>query len=292
MVGDVVGKPGRQATLEWVPLLRQEHQADFVIVNAENVAGGIGITPEIADTLLTQGDIDVLTLGNHAWGKREIFPYLNEQPRLLRPANYPPGAPGRGHGLFPSPAGPVGVIALQGRTFMEPVDDPFRAADEILATLHKETRVIFIDFHGEATSEKQAFGYYVDGRAGAVIGTHTHVQTADERILENGTAYLTDVGMTGPIDSVIGMRRDIVIPKFTSLLPARVEVGDGEAQLCGVLVDIDTATGHATDIRRIQVPTHAERRAAKQAMPPQTEMEAAFYGPPAGTSPFDKELKP
>jgi metallophosphoesterase (TIGR00282 family) len=260
MVGDVVGKPGRQATLEWVPILKRDYAVDFVIVNAENAAGGIGITPEIAQTFLQSGSIQVLTLGNHAWGKREIYPYLDEEPRLLRPANYPPGAPGRGYGIFPGPQGPVGVVALQGRTFMEPVDDPFRAADAILETLHRETRVILIDFHAEATSEKVAFGLYVDGRASAVIGTHTHVQTADERILPNGTAYLTDVGMTGPMDSVIGMRPDVVLPRFTSLLPARFEVAEGEAQVCAALIEVETATGQATAIHRLQVPAPAERR--------------------------------
>lgn len=261
MVGDVVGKPGRQATLEQVPKLKAEFGVDFVIVNAENAAGGIGITPDIAVTLLEQGATDVITLGNHAWGKREIFAYLDEERRLLRPANYPAGAPGRGYGVFPSPDGPIGVVALQGRTFMDPVDDPFRAIDTILEELHVRTRLVWIDFHAEATSEKQAFGWYVDGRASAVIGTHTHVQTADERILPGGTAYLTDVGMTGPVDSIIGMRRDIVLSRFLSLLPARFEVADGEAQLCAVLVDVDPATGHATDVRRVQVPTHQERRA-------------------------------
>jgi metallophosphoesterase (TIGR00282 family) len=260
MVGDVVGKPGRQATLEWVPELKTQYRVDFIIVNAENAAGGIGITPDIAATLLEQAPIDVITLGNHAWGKREIFPYLDVEPRLLRPANYPPGAPGQGWGVFPSPTGPVGVAALQGRTFMEPVDDPFRAADAILESLAHKTHIVCIDFHAEATSEKQAFGYYVDGRASAVVGTHTHVQTADERILPGGTAYLTDVGMTGPLDSIIGMRREIVIPRFTSLLPARFEVADGEAQLCAVLVDVDPATGQAFHIQRLQVPTRAESR--------------------------------
>lgn len=260
MVGDVVGKPGRVAILEWVPTLKAQHQVDFVIVNAENAAGGIGITPELANTLLERGGIQVLTLGNHAWGKREIYPYLETECRLLRPANYPPGAPGKGWGVYPSPAGPVGVAALQGRTFMEQVDDPFRAIDTILEELAKRTRVILIDFHAEATSEKQAFGWYVDGRASAVIGTHTHVQTADERILPGGTAYLTDVGMTGPMDSIIGMRRDIVIPKFTSGLPARFEVADEEAQLCAVLIEIDPATGRAEAIRRLQVPAYPTMR--------------------------------
>ncbi|HLV81506.1 MAG TPA: TIGR00282 family metallophosphoesterase, partial [Chthonomonadaceae bacterium] len=252
------GKPGRQAAQEWIPRLRAEQGVDFVIVNGENAAGGIGITPEIAAALFSQAGADVVTLGNHAWGKREIYPALDEEPRLLRPANYPEGAPGRGYGFFPSPAGPVGVVALQGRTFMDPVDDPFRAADAILERLRAQTQVVWIDFHAEATSEKQAIGWYVDGRASALIGTHTHVQTADERILPGGTAYLTDVGMTGPIDSVIGMRRELILSRFTSLLPVRFEVAEGEAQVCGVLVDVDPATGHATAIRRLQVPATAE----------------------------------
>lgn len=260
MVGDVVGKPGRQATQEWIPQLKAEHHVDFVIVNGENAAGGIGITPDIATSLLDRVGVNVVTLGNHAWGKREIYPYLDAEPRLLRPANYPPGSPGQGYGVYQSSAGLVGVVALQGRTFMEQVDDPFRAIDAILEILLKKTRIVFIDFHAEATSEKLAFAWYVDGRASAVVGTHTHVQTADERILTEGTAYLSDVGMTGPIDSIIGMRRDIVIPKFTSGLPARFEVAEGDAQLCGVLVDIVPATGRATAIQRIQVPAHQTRR--------------------------------
>jgi metallophosphoesterase (TIGR00282 family) len=259
MVGDVVGKPGRQLTLELVPRLKTEYAVDFVIVNGENAAGGIGITPEIVQTMLHH-DINVITLGNHAWGKREIYPTLDTEPRLLRPANYPPGVPGKGYGVYACPAGLVGVVSLQGRTFMDPIDDPFRAVDAILEILRKKTAIICIDFHAEATSEKQAFGWYVDGRASVVVGTHTHIQTADERILPEGTAYLTDLGMTGPIDSVIGMKRDIVIPRFTSLLPARFEVADGEAQLCAALIDIHPDSGHATAIRRIQVPGHTVER--------------------------------
>src|SRR5581483_2510650 len=262
MVGDVVGKPGRQATHEWVPELRTQYGVDFVIVNAENAAGGIGITPDITTALFTQAGVDVITLGNHAWGKREIFPYLDEEARILRPANYPPGAPGRPSGIFACPAGLVGVVSLQGRTFMESVDDPFRAADMILETVRAKTRVVFMDFHAEATSEKQAFGWYVDGRASAVIGTHTHVQTADERILPSGTAYLTDVGMTGPINSVIGMRHDVILTKFTTLLPARFEVAEGETQLCAALVDVDPVTGQAAAIQRLQVPAHIRQRSA------------------------------
>ena len=255
MVGDVVGKTGREAVLEHIPTIRMDYQVDFIIVNGENAAAGIGITPEIANNLLQKAGINVITLGNHAWGKREIYPYLENEPRLLRPANYPPGAPGRGFHSYDTPNGSVGVVSLQGRTYMEQVDDPFRAIDTILDTLHQKTKIVFIDFHAEATSEKLAFGWYVDGRASAVVGTHTHVQTADERILPGGTAYLTDVGMTGPMDSIIGMKREIIIPKFTSGLPARFEVSEDEAQLCAVLIDIDSGTGKATAIRRLQVPS-------------------------------------
>lgn len=254
-VGDVVGKAGREAVMQLVPRLRTTHRADVVIVNAENAAGGIGITREIAESMLRGAKVDVITLGNHAWAKRESHTYLDEEPRILRPSNYPPGVPGRGMGVFQTPQGPLVVMVLQGRTFMDPTDDPFRMVDQLLDEAKRSTKAVFIDFHGEATSEKQAFGWYVDGRASAVIGTHTHVQTADERILTRGTAYLTDVGMTGPVDSVIGMKREIVIPRFTTLLPIRFEVADGPAKLCGVLIELDTTTGHATGITRIQEST-------------------------------------
>lgn len=252
MVGDVVGKPGREAVFSLLPGLRAEHRADFVIVNGENAAGGLGINPEIASAILERGRADVITLGNHAWAKREIYPYLANELRILRPANYPPGAPGQGFGVYQTPAGRIGVAVFQTRIFMESVDDPFRAADVALEELKRSTPVVVIDLHGEATSEKQAFAWYVDGRASAVIGTHTHVQTADERILPQGTAYLTDVGMTGPIDSVIGMSRETVLPRFTTNLPSRFEVAGGPALLCAALIDIDEATGHARGITRIQ----------------------------------------
>jgi metallophosphoesterase (TIGR00282 family) len=251
-VGDVVGKAGREAVMQLVPRLRTAHHADFVIANGENAAAGMGITRDIAETMLRGAKIDVITLGNHAWAKRESHTYLDEEPRVLRPANYPPGVPGRGLGVYQTPQGPLAVIVLQGRTFMQPTDDPFRMADALLEEAHARTPAVFVEFHGEATSEKQAFGWYVDGRASAVVGTHTHVQTADERILTNGTAYLTDAGMTGPIDSVIGMKREVIIPRFTTLLPIKFEVADGPAKLCGVLIDIDMATGRAASIARVQ----------------------------------------
>ncbi len=252
MVGDVVGKPGREAVHSLLPKLRTAYRPDFVIVNAENSAGGLGVTPDIAIALLERARVDAITLGNHAWAKRDIYGYLCEEPRILRPTNYPPGAPGRGYGVFQTPVGRVGVAVFQGRTFMEATDDPFRAADGVLEEVRRSTKMVFVEIHGEATSEKQAFGWYLDGRASAVVGSHTHVQTADERILPGGTAYLTDVGMTGPIDSVIGMKREIVIPRFLSQLPVRFEVADGPAVLFGVLVDVDQETGKARSIERIR----------------------------------------
>lgn len=251
-VGDVVGKPGRQAVQALVPRLRTCHRADFVIVNGENSAGGMGITREIALSMFQSCKVDVITLGNHAWSKREVHTYLDEELRILRPANYPPGVPGRGLGVYQTAQGPFAVIVLQGRTFMEATENPFLAADELLDQAHQAAKAVFVEIHGEATSEKQAFAWYVDGRACAVIGSHTHVQTADERILPSGTAYLTDVGMTGPIDSVIGMRLETVLPRFTTLLPNRFEVAGGRAILSAVLIDVEMSTGLATSITRVQ----------------------------------------
>jgi metallophosphoesterase (TIGR00282 family) len=251
-VGDVVGKPGRQAVHALVPKLRTAHKADVVIVNAENSAGGLGITREIALTMFQGAKVDIITLGNHAWSKRESHAFLDEELRILRPANYPPGVPGRGLGVYQTPAGPLAVIVLQGRVFMDTSENPFQVADSLIEEAQRSAKAIFLEIHGEATSEKQALGWHVDGRVSAVVGTHTHVQTADERILPGGTAYLTDAGMTGPINSVIGMRLDTVLPKFMTLMPIRFEVADGPAALNAVLVDIDGDTGRATSITRIQ----------------------------------------
>lgn len=259
-VGDVVGKPGRLAVQALVPKLRSCHRADFVIVNAENSAGGLGVTREIALSMFQTCKVDVITLGNHAWSKRESHSFLDEELRILRPANYPPGVPGRGLGIFQTPRGPLAIAVVQGRVFMDPTDNPFHVADNLLEEAHRSTRAVFMEIHGEATSEKQAFGWYVDGRASAVIGSHTHVQTADERILPGGTAYLTDAGMTGPMNSVIGMRIDTVLPRFITSMTNKFEVAEGPAQLCAVLIDIDMATGRATAISRIQE-THEEKKA-------------------------------
>ena len=250
-IGDIVGKPGRDAALELVPVLRAEFAPDLVIANAENIAGGWGITPPIADLLL-HGGMDVLTMGNHTWAKAEGEAVMETQARVLRPANYPPGTPGRGFGLFKTASGAmVGVANLNGRTFMEPLDDPFRAADAIISELSAHTKVLFIDFHAETTSEKIALGWHCDGRVSAVVGTHTHVPTADERVLPGGTAYITDAGMCGPVNGVIGMDREIVLARFRTQMPHRFKVAEGPAALNGVIIDINEETGRARSIERV-----------------------------------------
>ncbi|NLI00538.1 MAG: TIGR00282 family metallophosphoesterase [Chthonomonadales bacterium] len=251
-VGDIVGRAGRDAALRLVAPLRNELAADFVIANAENAAGGMGLTPALGQELLSRAPLDVLTLGNHAWAKREIYPYLQSEPRVLRPANYPPGAPGMGAGVYETEAGLVGVLVLQGRVFMETVDDPFRCADAEIERLRGSANAVIVDMHAEATSEKQAMAWHLAGRVAAVVGTHTHVQTADERIMPGGTAYISDVGMTGPTDSIIGMRRDYVMHRFITGLPSKFEVAEGPAQLSAALIDIEEASGRAREIVRIQ----------------------------------------
>ena len=251
MLGDTVGKVGRDTVQTMLPTLHEMYAPNFVIVNGENAAAGLGITPDIARGMLSNG-VDVVTLGNHAWSRRDIMHFLEEEPRVLRPANYPAGSPGKGSGVFCCRGGGhVGVANLLGRTFMEPVDNPFRTADAVLETFRGKTLVSFFDFHAEATSEKTAFGYYLDGRASVVVGTHTHVQTADERILPKGTAYLTDVGMTGPHDSVIGVEIDAALGRFLTGMPARFETATGNPRLNAVLVEADEQTGKATDIERL-----------------------------------------
>lgn len=250
-IGDIVGKPGREAALHLVPQLREEYSIDLAIANAENVAGGWGITPPIARMLLG-GGMDVLTMGNHTWSKTEGLDVFEEEPRALRPANYPPGTPGRGYGLFKTASGTVvGVANLNGRVFMDALDDPFRIADDVIRCLSMHTKVIFVDFHAETTSEKVAFGYHCDGRVSAVVGTHTHVPTADERILPGGTAYISDVGMCGPENSVIGMDVETVLLRFRTQMPHRYKVAEGRGVLNGVVVDIDESTGAARAIERV-----------------------------------------
>jgi 2',3'-cyclic-nucleotide 2'-phosphodiesterase len=253
-VGDIVGKPGRRILAQVLPELRRECSVDLVIANGENSAGGFGITRETFDEILACG-VDVVTGGNHTWQAREVFGLLDGDLRLLRPANYPAGTPGRGSGVFPASKGrggpAVAVLNLEGRVFMEPLDSPFRVGWEHVEALRRETPVIVIDMHAEATSEKAALAWYLDGRVSAVVGTHTHVQTADARILPNGTAFMTDVGMTGPRDSIIGMGREEVLQRFLTLLPVRFDVAKGPAQLNAVLLDIDGKTGRARAIERI-----------------------------------------
>lgn len=252
MFGDVVARDGRLAVLERIQDLREQHQIDLAVMNAENVAGGFSITPPLAEELFAAG-IDVMTSGNHIFDKREVIPYIERQERLLRPANYPPGTPGRGMWVGDVGGTRVAVINLIGRVFMQPSDDPFRTANQLVNSLAPDVRVRLVDIHAEATSEKSAMGWYLDGRVSAVLGTHTHVQTADERILPNGTAYLTDIGMTGSYAGVIGMNRDDVIARFTSVISKRAEHAKGEARICAAIIDIDETTGRAHEISRLSL---------------------------------------
>jgi hypothetical protein len=254
MIGDVVAKPGRNAVLERLQDLREQHAIDLAILNAENVTGGFSISPPHADRLFAAG-IDVMTSGNHIFDKREAIPYIEREPRLLRPANYPPNTPGSGMWTGQAKGVNVAVVNLMGRVFMPPSDDPFRAADTLLNSLAPEIKVRIVDMHAEATSEKVAMGWYLDGRVSAVLGTHTHVQTADERILPGGTAYLTDIGMTGSYAGVIGMNRTDVIGRFTSVTFRRAEHSTGQARICAAIIDIDEETGQAREIKRLNL-TH------------------------------------
>ncbi len=250
-IGDIVGPPGRQMVARHLKPLVAEHAADVVLANAENAAGGFGITPSIGEELFALG-VDVLTSGNHVWDKKEAEAYLAAEVRLLRPANYPEEAPGRGVHILRKGDWLIGILNLQGRAFLPPIDCPFRTADREIAELRRVTDVIVVDFHAEATAEKQAFGWYVDGRVSAVVGTHTHIQTADERLLPQRTAYITDVGMTGPRDSVIGIRREEAIQRFLTQMPRRFTVAGGPAQLSAALLDVGD-DGRARSIQRIQL---------------------------------------
>jgi len=253
-IGDIFGKPGRKLIQEKLHGLIHEYRIDFCIANIENAAAGFGITPQIADELLNS-EIDLLTSGNHIWDKRAILPYLAEQPKLLRPHNYPKGAPGTGIYIGDTNCGVrVGVINLQGRVFMAAIDCPFTIGLAAIEQVCRQTSVIIVDFHAEATSEKQAFGWYVDGRVSAVVGTHTHVQTADERILPHGTAYITDLGMTGPHDSVIGSVPDLALDRFLRQMPNRLEPATGNLRICGAVIEIDESSGRALSIQRINLP--------------------------------------
>ena len=248
-IGDIIGRPGRRAVSASLNRLLVEEQIDLAIANCENAAAGFGVTGKIADQLLDAG-LHVLTSGNHIWDKREVFDYLDREPRLLRPHNYP-DAPGSGLYMGHTDAGvPYAVINLQGRVYLPPIDCPFRQVDQLLTEIPPDVRVCFVDFHAEVTSEKNAFGRYLDGRVTAVVGTHTHVPTADERVFPGGTAYITDVGMTGPVSSIIGMKQEDSLKRFLTALPARFEPASGAVRLNAVVVDVDEGTGHARSIRR------------------------------------------
>ncbi len=252
MIGDIVGKHGMLAVRKSLPKVVAENRIDFVIANGENTAGGVGITPDLAKELLHLG-ADCITTGNHIWRQREIRDYIERENRLLRPHNFGNTQPGSGIGRYRTAGGIlIGVINLAGRVFMEPADNPFKTADSALKSL-SDIRVILVDFHAEATSEKKAMGHYLAGRVSAVVGTHTHVQTADEMILAPGSAYLTDMGMTGPHDSVIGMRKDLVLDRFVNGLPHSFQPAKGDIRFQGVVIQIDRETGYALSIRRLDL---------------------------------------
>ena len=261
-IGDIVGKPGRELLRKGLRRLIDHHGVEFVIANVENAAAGFGVTKDIGDAIADWG-VDVMTSGNHIWDKKEVLEYIPAEPRLLRPANYPAGVPGRGSYVAQSGDGrAVGVINVMGRVFMLNIDDPFQVVLREIDAMRARTKIIVVDFHAEATSEKIAMGWHLDGKVTLVVGTHTHVQTADERILPQGTGYLTDAGMTGPHDSIIGMEREPSLARFLNGMPSRFEPATGNPRLNGVIVDADDRTGRASAIRRIsyseQELTHLE----------------------------------
>lgn len=251
MIGDICGRPGRQTAAHFIPILKKEYNLNLIIANGENAAGGVGITAPVLDELLSQG-IDFVTTGNHVWDKKEIFDFIDKRERIIRPANYPPGTPGKGYNILSVGNHKVGIINLAGRVFMPPIDCPFRTADDILQRIKSQCKIILIDFHAETTSEKMALGWYLDGSISCVVGTHTHIQTADERILPKGTAYISDLGMVGPWNSILGVDKEPVIQKFITGLPARFNVASGTTVFCAVIIRIDTDTGKVNSIARIQ----------------------------------------
>lgn len=254
-IGDIVGSPGLSLLETLLPSLIGKYQADFVIANAENSHEGMGINEEIIRTLYGLG-VNVITGGNHSFAKWKIYPYMKTDPNLLRPMNYPKGVHGYGYGIYdiPKSSHKIGVLNLQGRTYMQPIDDPFRTADRLLEKIKKETSITFIDFHAEATAEKMAFGWYVDGEVSVVAGTHTHIPTADARILPKGTGYITDVGMTGPYHSVIGMDKDTAIKRFLLQTPHKYKMANGDNRICGLYSEIDTESGKCRHIESLRFP--------------------------------------
>lgn len=252
-IGDIVGRPGRWAASQLLPDLRKNLDIDFVVANVENAAGGFGLTKEIANKIFTYG-VDCFTSGNHIWDRKDIYLFLDQEERLLRPANYPPGAPGKGSGVFETrKLEKVGVINIQGRVFIQEIDCPFRSSLEELEKIKNHTKIILVDVHAEATSEKIALGWYLDGKVSAIIGTHTHVQTADETILPHGTAYVTDVGMTGSHDSIIGIRKEDALSRFLTQTPHRFRLGLDDVKFSAVLIEVDSDSGKAQKIERLKV---------------------------------------
>ncbi len=252
-IGDIVGKPGRRAVSELLPRLISERKIELVIANCENAAAGFGVTRDVVEELYNC-NIDVLTSGNHIWDKREVLEFITDYETLLRPANYPVKVPGKGALLIPAAAGGyVGVLNLAGRIFMQPINCPFETAKSEIAQLREKTKIIIVDIHAEATSEKKALGWYLDGQVSAVLGTHTHVQTADDEILPQGTAYISDAGMTGPFDSVIGIKKDTIIERFLTQIPNKFDVAKGDVRLQGVVLDVDATSGKANSIERISI---------------------------------------
>ncbi len=259
-IGDVVGDPGRRILRELLPLLKLEYTPDVIVANGENLAGGLGATPQLIREITEYG-VQVVTMGNHTWRRAEFIKGIDTFPNVVRPANFPPSAPGSKTIVYEVGEGRrVAIFNLVGRTFMEPNDCPFRVALEIAESLRAQTPVVVLDMHAEASSEKMAMGWYMDGKISAVLGTHTHVQTCDERILPQGTAYITDVGMTGPHDSIIGMKQEQVLTRFVTGIPSRYEVAEGNLRLHAVVVDIDETTGRATHIERIAKSSGEEPR--------------------------------
>ena len=249
-IGDVIGEPGRKALFLSLSKMIDKKKVDLVIANGENASGGFGITGKIAGKLYSYG-VDCITTGNHVWRNKEIFKFISEDPKLIRPANYPKGTPGKGWIIVEKNEVKIAVLNLLGRVFMEPLECPFKTAHKEVSILRKQTKIILIDFHGEATSEKVAMGWYMDGMVSAVIGTHTHVQTADERVLPDGTAYITDIGMTGPFDSIIGMKKENALRKFVTMLPTKFSVAENDIRINGVVITIEKETGRALMIERI-----------------------------------------
>lgn len=252
MIGDICGRPGRYAAAQCIPLLKQEYHVDLIIANGENSAGGVGITSSVLEELLKM-NIDMITTGNHIWDKKEVFNFIDQDHPLIRPANYPPGTPGKGYHILQIKDRKIGIINLAGRTFMPPMDCPFRVADQILSEIKDICDIIIIDFHAEATSEKLALAWYLDGKVSCIAGTHTHIQTADERILPQGTAYISDLGMVGSWNSILGMDKEPVIKKFLTGLPAKFNVAaDHDAIFCAIILQIDMDSNKVNHIIRIQ----------------------------------------